>query len=317
MNKILAMILCIVLAVFAFPINALADDIDISRRPNLEILFKDGEKPLCGAKFDVFLVAEVDSEGNYYPKEEFSLFNVKDAAKSSESWRELAITLEGYVQKEKIEPYISGATDENGRLAFGDEKAFVCGIYLVVGHAHRQDGFIYYAETAVIQLPTADSKTGEWNYNVTLKPKYSVKPETEEEEFITRKVIKIWDDKGFEAKRPKEIRVFLLRDGELFDTVILSRENNWRYTWEKLEGDYKWTVAEESLSGYSPKIKKEGITFVITNTYAEEKPSPEVPEKPIDPSLPQTGQLWWPVPVMAFMGLLFIAAGIIRKRGSR
>ena len=315
MNKILAMILCFVLAVFAFPISALADDIDISQRPNLEILFRDGEKPLCGAKFDVFLVAELDSSGNYYPKEEFSVFSIKDAAKSSESWRELALTLEAYVQKEEIEPYISGETDENGRLSF--EKDFVCGIYLVVGYAHRQDGFVYYAETAVIQLPTADSESGKWNYNVTVKPKYSVKPETEEETFVERKVIKIWDDKGFEAKRPKEIRVFLLRDGELFDTVILSSENNWRYTWKKLDDDYRWTVAEESISGYSPKIEKEGITFVITNTFTEKTPLPETPEEPDDPSLPQTGQLWWPVPVMAFLGLLFIATGIIRKRGSR
>ena len=33
--------------------------------------------------------------------------------------------------------------------------------------------------------------------------------------------------------------------------------------------------------------------------------------------LPQTGQLWWPVPVLSAAGLLFVIVGLLRRRGSR
>jgi len=36
---------------------------------------------------------------------------------------------------------------------------------------------------------------------------------------------------------------------------------------------------------------------------------PEKPEKPENPTLPQTGQLKWPIPVMAFSGLLLFSVG--------
>ena len=35
------------------------------------------------------------------------------------------------------------------------------------------------------------------------------------------------------------------------------------------------------------------------------------------PRLPQTGQLWWPVPLLASAGAALMAAGILRRRGGR
>lgn len=37
------------------------------------------------------------------------------------------------------------------------------------------------------------------------------------------------------------------------------------------------------------------------------KPPPSTPSEP--PGLPQTGQLWWPVPILSFAGVLFIILG--------
>lgn len=42
----------------------------------------------------------------------------------------------------------------------------------------------------------------------------------------------------------------------------------------------------------------------------------EEPNKPSDSKLPQTGQLWWPVPVMLLTGLLFISIGLIRRKNA-
>ena len=134
----------------------------------------------------------------------------------------------------------------------------------------------------------------------------------------------------------------LLRDGKVWDTVTLTAANNWRYTWTGLDSGHRWTVVEKELDGYTVEVTREGITYVITNTYTEEdepepivpdKPSPGTPDiptgppsepdypakpesKPSGPKLPQTGQLWWPVPALTAAGLLLIVWGLLRRRGA-
>ena len=130
---------------------------------------------------------------------------------------------------------------------------------------------------------------------------------------IARKVLKIWDDDGNTQNRPEEITVQLLRDGQIYDTVVLSDGNNWRYTWENLDADSKWTVVEKDVDDrYSVKVTLEGITFVVTNTLPDVPPPPP-PENP--PHLPQTGQLWWPVPVLMAAGLALVLFGVLRRKG--
>lgn len=137
---------------------------------------------------------------------------------------------------------------------------------------------------------------------------------------------------------------FLLQDGKVYDTVQLSASNNWRWSWDELSDGYSWNIVEEVSGDYSVAITQEGITFVVKNTYIEEPEEPEepvTPEKPdkpgkpddsvnVDdpntptgsndlkdpngPKLPQTGMLWWPVPAMAALGLLFLGAGILYRR---
>ena len=80
---------------------------------------------------------------------------------------------------------------------------------------------------------------------------------------------------------------------------------------------------------YTVTVSREGITFVVTNTLTEEitdeptpeGPLPEVPEEnipdepvPQGPALPQTGVLWWPVPLLACAGMALFLAGWARRR---
>lgn len=46
-----------------------------------------------------------------------------------------------------------------------------------------------------------------------------------------------------------------------------------------------------------------------------EQSNPE-PPTPNEPNLPQTGQLWWPVPMMVMVGLVFIIAGVVRRKST-
>lgn len=102
----------------------------------------------------------------------------------------------------------------------------------------------------------------------------------------------------------------MLRGDQIYDTVSLSADNNWRYEWTDLDGSYEWTVVEKETEGYTVEVSRESDTYVITNTYDE--PTPTVQEKT---TLPQTGQLWWPVPVLTAAGLILIVIGLVRRRG--
>lgn len=104
--------------------------------------------------------------------------------------------------------------------------------------------------------------------------------------------------------------------------MILNERNSWRYIWNDLPKYDKnglpieWRVVELTPEGYTVSITQESGTFVVTNTPKQPSVTPPT-DQPKGPTLPQTGELWWPVPVLAAAGLLLIAAGAGKKRKGR
>lgn len=129
---------------------------------------------------------------------------------------------------------------------------------------------------------------------------------------LTRAVQKIWaKDENSKKDRPEKIVVDIYMDNENtpYDTVTLNVANNWKYTWHDLPVGHKWTVAEKEVPAhYKVSITAEGNIISITNEYTK----PEIPPPP--PHIPQTGQLWWPVPLLAMLGTVFFAIGWARRR---
>ncbi len=93
------------------------------------------------------------------------------------------------------------------------------------------------------------------------------------------KVDKQWSDySNQENKRPESIKVSLLEDGEVVDTVTLraDADGNWSHTFENLpkyrnDGsgaqEIQYTVKEAAMADYTSATEKTGEnTFVITNT---------------------------------------------------
>ena len=100
----------------------------------------------------------------------------------------------------------------------------------------------------------------------------------------------------------------------MYDTITLPQNGAWKYTWQDLDTNHVWTVTETKLPGYQePAVQQEGNTFIVTNTCSK----PGTPVEPGKPILPQTGQLWWPVPALLAAGLLFVVIGLICRRGER
>ncbi|MFR3785846.1 MAG: leucine-rich repeat protein [Agathobaculum desmolans] len=75
------------------------------------------------------------------------------------------------------------------------------------------------------------------------------------------------------SSRPDHVIVDLLNDGCVIDTVSLTAENDWKYTFEGLPTtdkngkEYQYTISEREVSGYTTKIAGDAKTgFIITNT---------------------------------------------------
>ena len=278
-----------VLAVFPLlPFQApAAGSIDLNRNVSLTISYQDGNSPLVGAKFDIFQVATADEYGELTTTKDFAQFNVNIRGNNDKAWRTLASTLEGYVLRDDISPADSGKTNDKGLASFPTGgKSLTAGLYLVLWHRHTQNGCRYDSAPFMVMLPGLDKKNNTWIYDVTVNAKFdsSQIPDTPDNSTISRKVLKVWADDGHEKARPKEVIVQLLRDGKVYDTVTLNAANNWRYTWTGLGNRYTWTVAEKELEGYTVEVTREGITFVVTNTYNEEIPDEPTPVDP-DPEI--------------------------------
>lgn len=340
---------CILITAMVLPGAALAaGKIDPERPVSLTISCQtDGGSGLAGEQFDIYRVADLNAYGEMTITEDFREYaeNIKITGKNDEAWRTLASTLEGYVQQAayqgSLKPVDSGRTDAQGNLTFptSSGSALKQGLYLVVGHYFVQGGYSYDPAPFMILLPDLDMEKNQWVYDVSAKPKQEsgivISPPT----YISKKVLKVWNDSGKEALRPAEVTVHLLRDGKVYDTVKLSAANSWKWSWDHLSAGYSWNVVEEVSGDYKVEITQEGITFVVKNTYDETNPDkPEIPvipedpdvplgpgnpdgsvdvnepDVPLGPKLPQTGMLWWPVPALAALGLLLLGAGILYRR---
>lgn len=319
-NRLLLLIcLLTFFLVMPFKVSA-AEQIDINAEASLTIQYTHENKPLSGAPFTIYRVADVAADGTYTLTGDFKDYPVSLQSPDSDVLRQLAFTLDGYVKRDDLTPLDNGQTDASGKLTFPVSQSILKpGLYLVIGQPLKAEGYIYNAEPFLISLPCKSADSSSLNYHPAVQPKYNQSPDTPSDT-ITRKVLKVWKDDGHKDARPIQIEVQLLKDGDIYDTVTLTQDNNWRFTWDNLDQGSNWTVVEKEVSNYKVSVTQEGITFVITNTYEV----PDTPSTPVTPSapdtsvkLPQTGSLWWPVPWLLACGVLLLGMGIRKNRSEQ
>ena len=198
-----------------------------------------------------------------------------------------ANALENRILMDGIVADASNSSDSSYKASF---TGLETGIYLVVGKEVFQDGVFYMPQVSLVSLSG--------DLSVDLKYEMSDKPSRIH-------VLKVWK-KDNKKSRPKSIEVCLLRsDGIVVDRVVLNSDNQWSTTWDHLSTLYTYRVMETSVpSGYKESCTREKDTIVLTNTGNF---TDRVEKK--DEVLPNSGQLWWPVPVLLFVGLVLFGLG--------
>jgi len=104
-------------------------------------------------------------------------------------------------------------------------------------------------------------------------------------------VRKDWVKEHLDPNRPTSVKVHLLQDGKIYDTVRLNANNSWQHTFSKLPvynnqgGRHRYEVKEVDVpSNYSPSYQIMTGGFVIVNTYHPPKtPPPTLLPKSNDP----------------------------------
>ncbi|MCL2107538.1 MAG: Cna B-type domain-containing protein [Oscillospiraceae bacterium] len=107
------------------------------------------------------------------------------------------------------------------------------------------------------------------------------------DETTSVKVTKVW--KGEDPDRPAGIAVQLYKDGAAEGVpVILSEQNQWKYTWTQLEKGPAYTADEVNVpAGYSKAVTGDAANgFVVTNT---KKPG----QPPSDEEITLSGKKTW------------------------
>ena len=294
-NRILMCLVLTVLAVLLMPLNVFAAD----QLPDFDqdaectvsvVLATEGKEPVQGADVTIYRVGDVsvvDGEAVYTCTGDFSEYagTITDIVS-----QDTANSLFRFAKTHGIKGMTS-SSDSTGTAKYSGLSVGVYLVGMINAATDRELTFLPF----IASLPYADENG--WVFNVTAMPKMGSKRDVGLEDLSVKK---IWNDDG--KKRPESVKIKLLCGGEEYETVTLDESNNWSYKWEDMDAALEWSVQEADIpDGYTVTYRSDGLDFTVYNSR----------------DLPYTGQLKWPVPLLACGGLLFITAGLLVLFSSR
>ncbi|MDL2258721.1 Cna B-type domain-containing protein [Eubacteriales bacterium OttesenSCG-928-K08] len=318
-----------ILLLMGFAPSALAySNVDVNALCSLTLTHRSDEIGLSDVEFRIYRVASVSEQLRFTFTDEFARSDIalNHEAFTQANWQAFASSVFTYALANGITPTATKATDQYGNVDFQSLEA---GLYLVVADAIIIDETMYTIDPFVVSLPTLDAITQKWTYDAIITTKVALGPALGLNVDIPLQ--KIWNDKNGNASRPRRLTIELYQNGVLYDQIELNEQNYWRHTWNNLAATDAqgkpiiWTTIEKNVpDDYTVQYTQDAGVYYITNTLdansGQPGPGPGTNPDPLIPGgipndggtpgdeeiplgLPQTGQLWWPVPVMAIMGL--------------
>ena len=282
--------LCVTaLLILTWSFTVFAQDFDLKKTGSVSVTLTEryDKEPIVGAELSVYYVATVvmDADGKliYDYTKDFKQFNtaIDDAS--------LATKLDAFVSQHNV-PSIKITTNAEG-TALCDEIPL--GLYFV-----KQTGVVEgFAPCTSFVVTVPGMNADGYVYEVNASPK------TEVARLASITIKKVWNtDASTEAA--ERVTVQLFRNGNVVKTATLNAQNNWQVTFTDMPESDAYSIKEIDVpKGFTATYSKTGYVFTVTNTS----------------TLIQTGQLIWPIPVLAVGGMLFIAVGItfLQKKRKR
>lgn len=256
-KKMISVIIMAVMCITLLSFGASAISLDTKGSITLTILDKENKAPISGAIFRAYLFAHVyeDDDSVFFVYTDEFKNNGMDMGDFTDAY--LPVHLRFYAESKALS-YTEKKTDSKGRVVFDN---LTCGAYLVVP-VGVTDGYLNPAPF-VVTVPTVDESQGKLIYDIDASPKVEADKENSHEKTYMS-VKKQWLST---EKTPDSITVSLIKDGVIYDTVVLSAVNNWYHKWENLDKNHSWSVVETDVpDGYTVSYVTSQMTVIITNT---------------------------------------------------
>ena len=276
------MVLCLVaFLILSCPMTAFAKEGNIREKGEITLTLTEptDKQPIKGAEFEVYYVASggMDAYQNLFYAYTSPFWDCDFSLKDPE----LVEKLSAYVEEKAISS-VKITTDADGKAVCGD---LALGLYLV-----KQTKVLEGFSLCTPFLVTVPMKTeAGFEYSVNAAPKTDIVRE------VSITIKKVWNT-GKSATIPASVSVQLLRGSEVVETAVLNKDNNWQITYKDMPQSDAYSIKEVNVpKGFTATYGKNQLVFTVTNTA----------------SLAQTGQLIWPIPVLAAAGLFFLIAGFV------
>lgn len=261
---------------------------------------------------NLYKVADVSEDFQYTLTAPFqaSALTLNGVSSNSE-WNMIRSSLEAYILANRTQPHRNAVTGQTGEVFF---DTLVPGLYLAIPENDTENPPYVFFDSALIALPGLD-ENGFWQYQVAVNSKAEILPPIDSDELIEYKILKLWRGDGNDPHRPEKIEVEIFRNKSSYETVILSEENHWSYSWTVKDDNADWMVVERNIpSGYAATLEKRSTAFILTNTRIPDSPDPEGSPPSKAPKTGDTSNIFFYMTVMYISGTLLILLGIPRKR---
>ena len=285
-RKFISLILTI-WVLLMMPMTAFAQSFDVNRLGSISVTLmdQDGKTPISGAELSLYHVATVSLNSKNNLSYTFT-----------DAFENCGCALEDPALSAKLDAFVEEhspsakklVTDVHGKVSFTNLSL---GLYFV----KQTSAVAGYAPCTSFLVTVPNHNAGGYVYDVNASPKTDVTRLTN----ITVK--KVWNTDA-STKATNSVTVQLLREGVVVETATLSDQNNWQVTYTDMPESDAYSIVEVNVpKGFTATYSKSGYVFTVTNTS----------------TLAQTGQLVWPIPVLAMAGLFLIVVGSIVLRKTR
>lgn len=301
---------------------------------------------LPGEEWNIYKVAELQDDGTCELYGDFAQYPVSFEDFSASALTDAAKTLENYAVLDGIAPYASGLSDNNGNVLFSDVPD---GIYLLLGKYVELDDAMYSPVPFIVNVAyEGDGEPMELlayaKYTMMITSSYDrcsvvkrfgneASEPKDPDAFVTVEIycdgnlydtVKLsaannwrysWESDDYHDWRVKEIDVpancyvSYGREGAMLTIV-----NTNKYV---LPEEYVVTTTVPSTTITETTVTTVADTTVETSSVQTQSTSKSSAVTNVTTTittgekLPQTGQLWWPIPILSIAGMVFLSAGLV------